>query len=276
MLDLAAPAQALKRRAGRREKVGCRTGKLRTARGRAARPDARRSRSEAPLPPRMQPTVARTGGACGWATANGAALPPPSQAALARAASVLAAPAAPVRSLSESLVGTGLMLVRMRAVCAPHSALTGQPVARDAYPPRLQPRRVQLHPDQGLVAVYGVVPLRDGDETSTQGAPLRTPRRALLLLCRSSARRTPCSRSAVLRLSAPRRRLCAAARRRRQAVPRGVSGRTAMCGCALPRRRARAIRTRSSDARVCYNANSTNACAAATRRACITRHRARA
>ena len=78
----------------------------------------------------MQPAVARTGGACGWATANGAALPPPSQAALARAASVLAAPAAPVRSLSESLVGTGLMLVRMRAVCAPHSALTGQPVAR--------------------------------------------------------------------------------------------------------------------------------------------------
>ena len=66
----------------------------------------------------MQPAVARTGAALSWAAANGAVLPPPSPAALARAALLLTAPAVPVRSLAETLVGTGTTLARARAAFA--------------------------------------------------------------------------------------------------------------------------------------------------------------
>jgi len=68
----------------------------------------------------MQPAV-RTGFALSWASANGTALPPPSAAALARAALLLTAPAVPVRSLAETLVGTATTLARVLAACTPHS-----------------------------------------------------------------------------------------------------------------------------------------------------------
>ena len=142
--------------------------------GRAVRrADADAPRSAAALRGTMQPAVARTGGGCFLSAANGAPLPPPSQASRTRAERVLAAPAAPVRSLSESLVGTGLMLVRWRAVVTPHSALTQLSRTAAACPPCRPPRNAQLHPEQGLVAVYGVVTPRDDMEARTQGAALR-------------------------------------------------------------------------------------------------------
>lgn len=112
----------------------------------------------------MQPAV-RTGFALSWASANGTALPPPSAAALARAALLLTAPAVPVRSLAETLVGTATTLARVLAACTPHSVAC-------ALTERLRCASPQLHPQQGLVAVYGVTRPREDDDADAdaQGA----------------------------------------------------------------------------------------------------------
>jgi hypothetical protein len=60
----------------------------------------------------------RTGEAAGrplFVTGNGAAVAPPSAAAVARAHALLAAPAPPITSWAQALVGTGTLLVRSAA-----------------------------------------------------------------------------------------------------------------------------------------------------------------
>jgi hypothetical protein len=193
--------------------------------------------------------------AAGWSfsAGSGAPLAPPSQAAQARARALFAAPDTPVASLAQSLVGTGMLLVRALAAaraaallavcCARMRTDCGLADSASACAAAAAAAALQLHPQQGLVPVFGAqAPRTRGREEDepAQGMRMRdlgTPsaRARLPALVRVGCLRANARRAAALTHATPRRR-------RRQAAEHGGG----VMGCASARR----VRPNSAAARL--------------------------